>query len=77
MTLSAFSPWSKFAGVVEEIEDRGWGEARWSSATFHGGGVGEVTRSGLFGMVVYPGAIHELSAAETKACARDAAGSGL
>ena len=66
MTRSAFSPWSKFAGVVEEIEDRGWGEAKWSSAAW------------LLGLMIYPGAIHELSAAETEACARDAAvGSGL
>ncbi len=63
MTRSAFSPWSKFAGVVEEIEERGWGRPS-----------AEALRAGLVGVVLYPGVIHELSAAETKACARDAAG---
>lgn len=65
MTRSVFSPWSRFAGVAEEIEDRGWGEPS-----------AEALQAGLIGIVLYPGAIHELSAAETKACARDAATGG-
>lgn len=48
-------------GVVEEIEDRGWGEPS-----------AEALQAGLVGVVLYPGTIHELSAAESEACARDA-----
>ena len=66
MTRSVFSPWSKFAGVAEEIEDRGWGEPS-----------AEALQAGLVGVALYPEAIHELVAAETKACARSTAGSGL
>ncbi len=62
MTLSAFSPWNGFAGVIEEIADRGWGEPST-----------EALQAGLVGVVLYPGTIHELSAAESEACARDAA----